>query len=360
MYAATDWSTFRAAFDIPLSSYPGASLTTQHPAPPSGSNNCADPGAMGGTHGMDFEATIDAEYASAAAPGAAIVLATCANGPSINGVLVAITNLVNGSNRPAIISVSYGGCEAALGASVNYAFSSIYQTAVAGGTSIYVASGDNSAMDCNIAGVATTGIGVNGYASTPYNVAVGGTDFADTFGQIRRALNDPPILGVQQRIEPRIGARLHPGNSVEYHLRQPAFALYHGYSTTYGSSGFCNSGSKDAVLGAVGGGGGPSGCATGSPSVPNVVSGTCAGYKSRVAERGRTARHAEQLCAQSSRCFDVRCGQPMGSRLYCVLFRSHQWRSTLHHLSHRLDIRWRRHVLRGADLGPRPGADQPA
>jgi len=29
--------------------------------------------------------------------------------------------------------------------------------------------------------LATTGIGINGYASTPYNVAVGGTDFADTF-----------------------------------------------------------------------------------------------------------------------------------------------------------------------------------
>ena len=279
MYAATDWSTFRSAFGIPLSSYSGASLSTQHPAPPSGSNNCSDPGATGGTHGADFEATLDAEYASAAAPGAAIVLATCANGPSINGVLVAITNLVNGSNRPTIISVSYGGCEAVLGASVNFAFSSIYQTAVAGGTSIYVAGGDNSAMECNIVGVATTGIGVNGYASTPYDVAVGGTDFADTFlakfstpttihkyWGPNNASNHGSALGYI----PEIPWNITCGSQL--------LALYHGYSTTYGSSGFCNSGSTDAVLGAVGGGGGPSGCATGSPSVSNVVSGTCAGY----------------------------------------------------------------------------------
>ena len=121
MYDTTDWSTFRAAFGIPLSSYPTASLTTTHPAPPSGPNNCADPGAEGGSGGADFEATLDAEYASAAAPGAAIVLATCANAATV-GASIAIENLVNASPPPAIISVSYAECEPALGAAGNFAF----------------------------------------------------------------------------------------------------------------------------------------------------------------------------------------------------------------------------------------------
>jgi subtilase family serine protease len=52
-----------------------------------------------------------------------------------------------------------------------------------------------------------------------------------------------------------------------------------GYSVPYGSSGFCNSfvGRED-FLTTASGSGGPSGCATGSPSTSGVVSGTCQGY----------------------------------------------------------------------------------
>ena len=49
----------------------------------------------------------------------------------------------------------------------------------------------------------------------------------------------------------------------------------------YGSSGLCNSLDAEAfpILVAVdGGGGGPSSCATGAPSTPGVVSGSCAGW----------------------------------------------------------------------------------
>ena len=54
----------------------------------------------------DAEAILDAEYASGAAPSAAIVLATCA-GTTTFGGLFAIQNLINGANPPAIISLSY-------------------------------------------------------------------------------------------------------------------------------------------------------------------------------------------------------------------------------------------------------------
>jgi subtilase family serine protease len=65
LYSTADWTTFRSTFG--LSSYTGASLSTVHPAPPSGSNNCTAPGV----NADDGEAILDAEYASAAAPSAA-------------------------------------------------------------------------------------------------------------------------------------------------------------------------------------------------------------------------------------------------------------------------------------------------
>src|SRR5208282_4968735 len=73
VYTTADWMSFRSVFG--LSSYTDGSFTQIHPAPPSGSNNCSDPGV----NGDDREAIVDAEYASAAAPSAAIVLASCAN-----------------------------------------------------------------------------------------------------------------------------------------------------------------------------------------------------------------------------------------------------------------------------------------
>jgi subtilase family serine protease len=106
LYTNADWTTFRSAFG--LSGYTGASLTTIHPASPSGSTNCSDPGR----NSADDEAILDAEYASAAAPNAAIVMATC-GGTFSTSVLTAIQNLINNeSYAPTIISMSYGECEA--------------------------------------------------------------------------------------------------------------------------------------------------------------------------------------------------------------------------------------------------------
>src|SRR6202012_1255670 len=83
-------------------------------------------------------------------------------------------------NPPAIISLSYGVCEAENGASANASTNALYQQAVAEGISVFVAAGDEGAASCDAGqSAATHGIGVGGTASTPYNVAVGGTDFSD-------------------------------------------------------------------------------------------------------------------------------------------------------------------------------------
>jgi subtilase family serine protease len=79
--------------------------------------------------------------------------------------------------------MSYGVCEADSGATANAAINSAYQQGVTEGISIFVSAGDNDAAVCtdrDSFDAAFSGIGVNAYASTPYNVAVGGTDFGDT------------------------------------------------------------------------------------------------------------------------------------------------------------------------------------
>ena len=235
LYTNRDWTTFRSTFG--LSGYTGASLTTVHPAPPSGSNNCSDPGV----NSDDNEAILDAEYASAAAPSAAIVMATCADTNTTFGGLFAIQNLINGTNPPAIISVSYGECEASNGASSS--FNAIYQQGVVEGTSIFVAAGDEDAASCddgsNVTSV-THGIGVSAYASTPYNVAVGGTDFSDTYSGTNStywSASNTSTYGSAKSYIPEI-----PWNDS---CASQLIATVEGYSTTYGSSGFCNSRTAD-------------------------------------------------------------------------------------------------------------------
>ena len=268
LYSNNDWTTFRSAFG--LAGYSGATLTTVHPAPPSGINNCFNPGV----NSDDVEAILDAQYASAAAPSANIVIATCANRSTFGG-LIAIQNLINGANPPAIISLSYGECEAANGAAGNAAFNSIYQQGVAQGTSIFVSSGDEDAGGCDYnASVVTHGIGVNAFATTPYNVAVGGTDFSDTYSGTTAtywAPNNAVGDGSAKSYIPEI-----PWNDS---CASQLLATFEGYATTYGSSGFCNSATGEAnFLSNAGGSGGPSGCATGTPSTSEIVNGTCAGY----------------------------------------------------------------------------------
>ena len=173
LYSSADWDTFRTTFG--LSQYSSGSLTTLHP---NGTNNCANPGVVSGD---DDEAILDAEWASAAAPGAAIIVAACADTRVTFGGFIAMQNLVNGSNPPSVMSISYGNCEAENGASSNASISALYQQAAAEGISVFVSSGDEGAASCDAGGTsATHGIGVSAYASTPYNVAVGGTDFSDT------------------------------------------------------------------------------------------------------------------------------------------------------------------------------------
>jgi subtilase family serine protease len=264
-----DWTTFRSTFG--LSSFTSGSFSQVHPAPPTGTNNCTNPG----TNGDDGEAILDAEYASAAAPSAAIELASCSDTSSFGG-LIALQNLLNESaTPPAVVSISYGECEAANGAASNAAFSSVYSQAVTEGVSVFVSAGDEGAASCDAnEASATHGISVSGFASTPFNVAVGGTDFGDTFAGTNSTYwntTNTTAFGSAKSYIPEI-----PWNDS---CASALLSTAEGFSTPYGSTGFCNStlGEED-FLTTGSGSGGPSGCASGMPATAGVVSGTCAGW----------------------------------------------------------------------------------
>jgi subtilase family serine protease len=267
LYSTDDWNTFRAEFG--LARYAAGSLTAVHPS--GGAGNCQAPGV----NPDDVEATLDAEWSSAAAPDAAILVAACASTEVTFGGTIAMVNLINATNPPNIVSISYGICEVENGESGNAAFTSIYQQAVAEGISVFVAAGDEGAASCDAGlSAASHGIGVSGFASTAYNVAVGGTDFGDSYANTNSTYwntNNSAVYASALSYIPEI-----PWNDS---CAGSLLALSFSYSTTFGATGFCGSFAalQNELLEVVAGSGGPSGCSSGGPAIPGVVSGGCGG-----------------------------------------------------------------------------------
>jgi subtilase family serine protease len=176
-----DMTSFRDAFVT--GTYTHGSFSQIHPAPAHGTNNCTDPGETAD----EYEAAVDSEWSYAVAPNATVELASCASTGTGTGTtfgaFIAATNLVDETVPPNIISMSYFQCESSIGTTGNTAIDTLWDDAAGEGISVFVAAGDGGAAGCdayNSASDATGGIAVNGYASTPYDVAVGGTDFLDT------------------------------------------------------------------------------------------------------------------------------------------------------------------------------------
>ncbi len=229
LYKTSDWTTFRSTFG--LSQYSSATLTTVQPIGSLAS--CASPGV----NSDDEEAILDVEWASAAAPGAAIELVSCAPTAVSDGVLISGINLINATPVVPILSVSYGSCEAYNGAGYNSTWNSLFQQAVAEGVSVFVSSGDENAASCDQGALlATHGVGVSGFASTQYNVAVGGTDFGDVYAGTSSSYWGPAnstTFGSAISYVPEI-----PWNDS---CASGLLAQSMGYSTGYGAGGFCAS-----------------------------------------------------------------------------------------------------------------------
>jgi hypothetical protein len=131
----------------------------------------------GGPNGDSIEAYLDVEWSGAVAPQATVDLVIAADTELEEGLLLAAEHAVY-SNIAPIISLSFGNCESGLG-STNQFLNGLWEQAAAQGITVLVSTGDSGSAGCDSSGseYAVNGQAVSGFASTPYNVAVGGTDF---------------------------------------------------------------------------------------------------------------------------------------------------------------------------------------
>ena len=266
-----DVTSFRTAFGL------SGNAGTFTQVNPGGSMSCASPGVTAD----EGEAALDAEWAGAAAPDAAVVLASCKSSLTVFGGLIALDNLISSPNPPQIISVSYGLCEAAGGAAVNQSFVTAYQQAAAEGVSVFVSSGDEGAASCDAdKSFATHGIAVNAMASTPYNVAVGGTDFMDLYDSI----SGGPALGTywQTSNSATFASAKSYIPEIPWNSSCASQLIYkaEGFTQPYGMTGFCSSTTgKGSFLTTASGSGGPSTFSaqptwqTGVPGLPTASGG---------------------------------------------------------------------------------------
>jgi len=144
--------------------------------------NGADPGIV--SSGEETEADLDTEWSGAVAPDADIklVVSETVQTDGTDGVDASAIYIVDNNIAP-VMSESFGSCEAGLGTAGNLFYSTLWQQAAAEGITVLASAGDNGAAACDppsnnaTESAASQGIGVSGIASTPYNVAMGGTDF---------------------------------------------------------------------------------------------------------------------------------------------------------------------------------------
>jgi Pro-kumamolisin, activation domain/Bacterial Ig-like domain (group 3) len=136
-----------------------------------------DPGNLAG--GEETEADLDVEWSGAVAPMATIKFVVSASTNSTDGIDLSSLYIVDNNLAP-VLSLSFGECEQSLGQAENTFYNNLWEQAAAQGITAVVSSGDNGPAGCDSDSQSTPasqGLAVNGLASTPFNIAVGGTQF---------------------------------------------------------------------------------------------------------------------------------------------------------------------------------------
>ncbi len=175
----TDIENFRSLFGLPAND-PKVIL------------NGPDPGI----DGDETEAILDVSWSGAVAKNATIDFVVSATTETTLGVDLSALYIVD-NNLASILSESYGVCEATLGNAGNAFYNALWQQAAAQGITALISAGDGGSAGCDnfdTEAAAEYGLAVSGFASTPYNVAVGGTDFNQTpvtASSYWSATNDP-------------------------------------------------------------------------------------------------------------------------------------------------------------------------
>jgi hypothetical protein len=242
-----DVADFRAMFGLPAN-------------PPNIILNGPDPGI----NGDEREADLDVEWSGAVAKGATIDFVSEST-ETTAGIDLSALYIVDNNLAP-IMSESYGACEAELGAAGNQFHSSLWEQAAAQGITVLMAAGDTGSAGCDDYAdlEAKYGLGVSGLASTPFNVAVGGTDFNDP--------TDPYTYWSNANISPS------QSSAISYIPE----STWNDSCAASGSLTACSPPPSSTYLNhglyLLAGGGGPSSCINPTGTFPNV---TCSGNYSK-------------------------------------------------------------------------------
>ncbi|MFC6646521.1 Ig-like domain repeat protein [Granulicella cerasi] len=250
-----DVDYFRKAFGLPATK-----LNVIHYGP--------DPGGGDGS-GVE-EASLDVEWAGAVAKNATIDLVISPNTATSAGIDSAAIYVIE-NNLTSILNASFGECEIGLGTAGNEFYSEIWEQAAAQGITVTVAAGDSGSATCDQgSSAAFNGLTVSGIASTPYNVAVGGTDLYGTYLDPSRywtTSNDPTTLQSARSYVPEL-----PWNNSCGSPQVLAYMQSLGATDTT-TEALCNDYNVQGVLTTAGGSGGVSSCASADPNTGQCLGG---------------------------------------------------------------------------------------
>jgi kumamolisin len=145
-----------------------------------------------GPGSADGEVMLDVEVVGAVAPGATIAVYFAPN--TDQGFIDAIATAVHDTtNRPSVVSISWGSPEVAWTQASVTAMDQAFQAAAAMGVTVYCASGDNGANDFPPGPGAQPGNHADFPASSPHVVGCGGTNITVASNAITQEVvwNDP-------------------------------------------------------------------------------------------------------------------------------------------------------------------------
>ena len=219
--------------------------------------------------GEETEADLDVEWSGAVAKGASVDFVVSATTETSLGVNLSALYIVDNNLAP-VMSESYGFCELFLGTAGNQFFNSLWQQAAAQGITVMLSSGDGSSAGCddfNAPGPATHGLQVSGFASTPYNVAVGGTDFNDL-------KNASTYWSTSNASTTHASALSYiPETTWDDNCTNPVFGTLLGFSTNAETN--CNDPTLigDGFVNVLGGSGGRSSCVSSDGVNPSSCTG---------------------------------------------------------------------------------------
>jgi subtilase family serine protease len=244
-----DVTDFRTLFGLPAN-------------PPNIILNGPDPGL----NADEGEAALDVQISGMVAPMATIDFVVSEDTLTALGIDLSAFYIIDNNIAP-VMSESFGACEAGLGTAGNNFFNTLWEQAAAQGITVMVAAGDPGSAGCdnfNTATAASNGLAVSGFASTPFNVAVGGTDFDDVGTQSNFWLVPPAPNGAGKE------------SALGYIHEVPWNDSCAATATSATLNTVCVNPTPSTLLNIAGGSGGPSNCAT---STTNGTTITCiSGY----------------------------------------------------------------------------------